>query len=222
MTANSHAPSHLPTPGKPEHVDVLIVGAGISGIGSAYHLQTQCPWASYAILEAQASFGGTWLTHQYPGVRSDSDLYTFGYRFKPWSGPPIATGEQIQSYLQEVIAENGIGPRIRYRHRIDRAHWSSSTSRWTIEVTNLGSGEQKILTTNFVWLCSGYYDHAEGYTPAWLGMSDFKGQIVHPQNWPSDLDYKGKRVLVIGSGATAATLVPAIVLLPTTQRERAC
>jgi cation diffusion facilitator CzcD-associated flavoprotein CzcO len=210
MTIDAAAPSPLPAQGKPEHVDVLIVGAGISGIGSAYHLQTQCPWASYAILETHDSFGGTWLTHRYPGVRSDSDLYTFGYRFKPWSGPPIATGEQIQSYLQEVIAENAIQPHIRYRHRIDRADWSPATSRWTVEATNLDSAERVVLTTNFLWLCTGYYEHAKGYTPEWPGMSDYKGRIVHPQQWPTDLDYKGKRVLVIGSGATAATLVPAI------------
>ena len=192
------------------HVDVLVVGAGISGIGAAYHLLDQCPEKSFVVLEALESFGGTWLIHRYPGIRSDSDLYTFGYRFKPWTGPPIATAEQIRKYMSEVIEENGIGDHIRYSHRITAASWSSESDRWTVEVTRTDTGEALRFTTGFLWMCQGYYRHAEGYTPEWPGMDRFTGTIVHPQTWPEDLDYTGKRVVVIGSGATTATLVPAI------------
>jgi cation diffusion facilitator CzcD-associated flavoprotein CzcO len=193
-----------------EHVDVLIVGAGISGIGAAHHLTQQCPERSFLVLEALESFGGTWLVHRYPGVRSDSDLYTFGYRFKPWTGPPIATAEQILKYLNEVIEEQDLGERIRYSHRIDAATWSSESNRWTVEVTRTDTGEHLTFTTSFLWMCQGYYRHAEGHTPTWPGMDRYGGVVVHPQTWPDDLDCTGKRVLVIGSGATAATLVPAI------------
>jgi cation diffusion facilitator CzcD-associated flavoprotein CzcO len=192
-----------------EHFDVLIVGAGISGIGGAYHLTHQCPDRRFVVLEAQESFGGTWLTHKYPGVRSDSDLYTFGYRFKPWVGPPIAAAGEIRSYMAEVIAENGLDRHIRYGHTIKAARWSSREELWAIEAVTTG-GETRRFTANFVWMCQGYYRHSEGYTPDWPGMDRFQGRIVHPQAWPEDLDYKGKRVVVIGSGATAATLVPAI------------
>ena len=196
------------------YVDVLIVGAGISGVGSAYHLKTQCPEKSFLVLEALDSFGGTWHMHRYPGIRSDSDLYTFGYRFKPWMGKPIATAEEILSYMGEVIEENDLGRHIRYQHRINRASWSSTTRLWTLTVTRPGpepgTDETLTVTTPFLWMCQGYYRHAEGYTPEWPGMDQFKGQIVHPQTWPEDLDYEGKNVVVIGSGATAATLVPAI------------
>jgi cation diffusion facilitator CzcD-associated flavoprotein CzcO len=195
---------------KTEHVDVLIVGAGISGIGGAYHLQTQCPGKSFLILEALESFGGTWLTHKYPGIRSDSDLYTFGYRFKPWTSAPIATAAEILKYMGEVITENHIDDHIRYRHRIAQASWESATALWTIEATDEATGTHRRFTANFLWMCQGYYRHAEGYTPHWDGMENYKGQIIHPQTWPQDLDYTGKNVIVIGSGATAATLVPAI------------
>jgi cation diffusion facilitator CzcD-associated flavoprotein CzcO len=191
-----------------EHFDVLIVGAGISGIGGAYHLTTQCPGKSFVVLEALESFGGTWLMHKYPGIRSDSDLYTFGYRFKPWVGAPIATADEIRKYMGEVIEENDLARHIRYNHKILSAAWSRKENRWTI-VAQVGDA-QKTFTANFLWMCQGYYRHSEGYTPQWKGMSRFKGKIVHPQTWPEDLDYKGKRVIVIGSGATAATLVPAI------------
>ncbi len=193
-----------------EHFDVLIVGAGISGIGGAYHLNQQCPGTSYVILETQESFGGTWLTHKYPGIRSDSDLYTFGYRFKPWTGKPIATAEEIRAYMNEVIEENDIGRHIRYRHRIDRARWSARDNRWTVEGVRTDTGERFCLSAGFLWMCQGYYRHSEGYTPEWPGMADFKGRIVHPQTWPKDLDVTAKKVVVIGSGATAATVVPAI------------
>lgn len=193
-----------------EHFDVLIVGAGISGVGTAYHLQDQAPNKSFVVLEAYETFGGTWHMHQYPGVRSDSDLYTFGYRFKPWVGTPIASSEEIKKYMGEVIEDNGLNKHIRYRHRITGASWSSADNLWTVDVTNLNTGDTFQMTTNFLWMCQGYYKHAEGYTPEWPGMDSYKGQIVHPQTWPQDLDYKGKKVLVIGSGATAATVVPAM------------
>ena len=193
-----------------EHFDVLIVGAGISGVGGAYHLTTQCPGTSFVVLEAQAGFGGTWRTHRYPGIRSDSDLYTFGYRFKPWTGPPIATAEEILSYMGEVIAENGLAPHIRYGHAIASAAWSSETARWTIEAIRADTGETVRFSAGFLWMCQGYYRHAAGYTPEWPGMADFQGRIVHPQTWPDDLDLEDRSVVVIGSGATAATLVPAI------------
>jgi cation diffusion facilitator CzcD-associated flavoprotein CzcO len=193
-----------------EHFDVLIVGAGISGIGSAYHLTAQLPGTSFVVLETQESFGGTWLTHRYPGIRSDSDLHTFGYRFKPWTSAPIATAAEIRSYMGEVIAENGLEPHIRYRHKISSASWSSRTNLWTIEAVETDSGEALTFTANFLWMCQGYYRHSEGYTPEWPGMETFKGRIVHPQRWPDDLELSGKKVVVIGSGATAATLIPAI------------
>lgn len=189
---------------------MLIVGAGISGIGSAYHLRTKLPGTSFVILETQESFGGTWLTHKYPGIRSDSDLHTFGYSFKPWVGPPIATAAEIRAYMGEVIDENDIARHIRYKHRILNASWSSAENLWTIEAEKTDSLEPVIITANFLWMCQGYYRHSEGYTPEWEGMSDFKGRVVHPQTWPADLATEGKRVVVIGSGATAATLIPNI------------
>ena len=193
-----------------EHFDVLIVGAGISGIGSAYHLTRQLPGARFVILESQESFGGTWLTHKYPGIRSDSDLHTFGYSFKPWVGPPIATSEEIKSYMGEVIAENDLARHIRYQHRIERASWSSATNLWTVEAVREDRLEPVVFTANFLWMCQGYYRHSEGYTPEWKDMDKFKGRIVHPQRWSEDIDLKDKRLVVIGSGATAATLIPAI------------
>lgn len=193
-----------------EHVDVLIVGAGISGVGAAYHLATQRPDTRFLVLEGQHSFGGTWLTHKYPGIRSDSDLYTFGYRFKPWVGPPIAAAAEILKYMGEVIADNGLAPHIRYNHTIHTAEWDGAAKLWTLTATDTATGQHHRFTCNFLWMCQGYYRHAEGYTPEWPGMADFQGDIVHPQNWPDGLDYSGKRVVVIGSGAPAATIVPAM------------
>jgi cation diffusion facilitator CzcD-associated flavoprotein CzcO len=193
-----------------EHFDVVIVGAGISGVGSAYHLTNRCPDKSFVVLEALESFGGTWLMHRYPGTRSDSDLYTFGYSFKPWVGPPIATRQEILTYMGQVIEENDLGRHIRYHHRIAGASWSSGERRWTIEATRTDTGEAVCVTAGFLWMCQGYYRHSKGYTPEWPGMGDFQGRIVHPQTWPEDLDYRDKDVVVIGSGATTATIVPAM------------
>jgi cation diffusion facilitator CzcD-associated flavoprotein CzcO len=208
MTQTEVRPSSAPLP--VEHVDVLIVGAGISGIGAAYHLQHQCPGTTFVVLEGLESFGGTWLMHTYPGIRSDSDLYTFGYRFKPWTGAPIASAAEIRKYMGEVIEENDLDRHIRYRHRISTANWSSDENRWTVDGTRTDTGEAFRFTTDFLWMCQGYYRHSKGYTPDWPGLDRYTGRIVHPQTWPDDLDYAGKEVIVIGSGATAATLVPAI------------
>jgi monooxygenase len=197
------------TPCAATHFDVLIVGAGISGIGSAFHLQQQCPGKTYAILEMKDTFGGTWETHKYPGVRSDSDLYTFGYRFKPWVGAPIASGDEILKYMGEVIEENGIAPNIHYGHRITAADWDSGSNLWTVKAVRNHDGAEAVFTANFLWMCQGYYDHENPYLPDWPGTERYQGQIVHAQKWDPAIDYAGKRIVVIGSGATAATVVPA-------------
>ncbi|MEI7443878.1 MAG: NAD(P)/FAD-dependent oxidoreductase [Burkholderiales bacterium] len=190
--------------------DVAIVGAGISGVGAAWHLHTQAPGTRFVVLESKDTYGGTWVTHRYPGIRSDSDLYTFGYRFKPWMGAPIATAEEILRYMGEVIAENGLDRHIRYRHRIEHASWSSEARCWTLAVHRLDTDERLTVRTRFLWMCQGYYRHDHGHLPRWPGMDAFRGRLVHAQTWPEDLDCTGKRVVVIGSGATAATLVPAL------------
>ncbi len=190
------------------YFDVLIIGAGIAGIAAARELEVQCPDKSYVVLDAMESFGGTWECHTYPGIRSDSDLYTFGYHFKPWVGDPIASRESILNYLGEVIEEYDLAKNFRYGHWVNSAEWSSDTQLWTLQV-NDGAGV-KTFTANFLLMCPGYYRHEKGYTPDWQGFEDFQGTVVHPQTWPEDLDYKDKRVIVIGSGATAATLVPNI------------
>ena len=194
----------------PEHRDVIIVGAGISGIGGAVHLKNELPNKSFLILENQDSFGGTWKTHTYPGIRSDSDLFTFGYKFKPWEGKPIASAESILEYMGEVIEENAIDPHIRYGSTVISAAWSTELKLWTLVANDANTGTQQAYTANFLWMCQGYYRHSKGYTPEWPGTDTFKGTVVHPQTWPEDLDYENKNVLVIGSGATAATLVPAM------------
>ncbi|MEJ8281955.1 flavin-containing monooxygenase [Pseudonocardia spirodelae] len=193
-----------------EHVDVLIVGAGVSGIGAAHRLREEFPERSFVLLEAQDAAGGTWWTHRYPGARSDSDLFTYGYRHKPWRGPSIAAGGEILSYLDEVIAEDDLAGHIRYHHRVTGLSWSSPQNRWTAEVTRADTGETLSITASFLWMCQGYYNHDEPYTPEWPGLDRFEGRVVHPQAWPDDLDTGGKQVLVIGSGATAATVVPAM------------
>ena len=197
------------------HVDVLIVGAGISGIDAGWHLRKHFPDKTFVMLDALDGFGGTWRTHRYPGIRSDSDLFTFGYKWKPWMSAPIATADEILRYLDEAIEENDLRPHIRYRNTVQSASWSSEARCWTVLVQD----EQAVAedrpalhryTCGFLWMCQGYYRHAEGYTPEWAGMDDYQGTIVHPQTWPEDLDYRDKEVLVIGSGATAATIVPAM------------
>jgi monooxygenase len=194
-----------------EHFDVLVIGAGLSGIGAAWHLQTLRPGLSYAILEGRDAIGGTWDLFRYPGIRSDSDMFTLGYRFRPWrDGRAIADGPSIRRYIEETARENGIDRKIRFGHRVVRAEWSSADARWTVlaEV-----GEERAparFTCGFLYTCTGYYDYERGYTPDWPGMERFGGRIVHPQHWPDGLDYAGKRVVVIGSGATAVTLVPAM------------
>ncbi|WP_410051289.1 flavin-containing monooxygenase [Bradyrhizobium sp. SZCCHNR1051] len=197
-----------------EHVDVLIVGAGLSGIAAAYHLQHKCPGKHFAILEGRGAIGGTWDLFRYPGIRSDSDMYTLGYSFKPWTDPKaIADGPQILKYVQDTATDNGIDRHIRFNHRVRRASWSSADARWTVEAerrTEQGTVETVRMTCGFLFMCSGYYRYESGYLPDFKGMADFKGRIVHPQAWPEDLDYAGKRVVVIGSGATAVTLVPAM------------
>ena len=193
-----------------EEFDVLIVGAGVAGVGGAYHLSTQRPNASFVVLESQESFGGTWWSHNYPGIRSDSDLHTYGYKFKPWTGPPIATAEEILKYMGEVIDENDLASHIRYRHRIESASWSSEKNKWFIQAELTDTGEKKYFTANFLWMCQGYYRHSEGYTPDWPEMDRYQGEIVHTETWPKDLVYEGKKVIVIGSGASSATLIPAI------------
>ncbi len=193
-----------------EHLDVLVVGAGISGVSAGYHLRTALPGTKFAILETQKSYGGTWYTHKYPGIRSDSDLYTFGYRFKPWTGAPIATAAEIRRYMGEAIAENGLDRYIRYQHQVLRAFWSSAAKRWTVEGVRTDTGEPIRFTANFLWMCQGYYRHEDGFTPEWPGTADFAGKIVHSMHWQEDTDLAGKQVVVIGSGASAATIVPNI------------
>ena len=187
--------------------DVLIVGAGLSGIGAAVHLQNDCPGKTYAILEKRGAIGGTWDLFRYPGIRSDSDMHTLGYVFKPWlDAKVIADGPNIRSYVRETADEHGITPHIRFNHGVVKSEWSSSEAKWTVTVDH--DGTQKTLTCNFLFMCSGYYNYDAGYTPDFAGRETFKGQVVHPQKWTEDIDYAGKKVVVIGSGATAVTLVP--------------
>jgi monooxygenase len=199
-----------------QYFDVLIVGAGLSGIDAAYRLQTECPHKTYAILEGRDTIGGTWDLFRYPGVRSDSDMFTLGYPFRPWPNPKaIADGPSILNYISETARHYGIDQKIRYNHRVKRAVWSFEEVRWTLEVEDNSTGSGTILTysCNFLFMCSGYYDYSQGYLPEWPGANRFGGQVVHPQFWPENLDYTGKRVVIIGSGATAVTLAPALAPL---------
>jgi monooxygenase len=195
----------------PEHVDVLIVGAGLSGIGAACHLQANCPDKQYVILEGRDSIGGTWDLFRYPGVRSDSDMYTLGYSFEPWSeAKAIADGPSILRYVRQTARDYGVERKVRFHHRVVRAEWSTTDARWTVEATRSDTLETVRMTCSFLLMCSGYYRYDEGYTPDFRGTERFRGRIVHPQQWTDDIDYAGKRVVVIGSGATAVTLVPAM------------
>ncbi len=194
---------------QPNHFDVLIVGAGLSGVGAAVHLQTHCPTKSYAILEGRATMGGTWDLFRYPGVRSDSDMYTLGYSFRPWTqAKALADGASILDYVRQTATAYGVDPHIRYNHWVERARWSSADSRWTCDVRDTVTQELHTFSAGFVLVCSGYYDYDQGYTPEFAGVDRFTGRIVHPQKWTPDIDYDGKKVVVIGSGATAVTLVP--------------
>jgi monooxygenase len=193
------------------HLDVLIVGAGLSGIGAACHLEERCPRKSYAILEARGTIGGTWDLFRYPGIRSDSDMHTLGYRFKPWTRPKTITdGGSILEYVRQTAQEHGVEEKVRFHHRVVAAEWSSGEQRWRVEVERTDTGETVQMSCDFLWTCSGYYRYDEGYTPDFEGVERFGGAVVHPQHWPQDLDYADKRVVVIGSGATAVTLVPAM------------
>jgi cation diffusion facilitator CzcD-associated flavoprotein CzcO len=194
-----------------EQLDVLVVGAGLSGIAAGHYLQRECPWARYAILEARQTMGGTWDLFRYPGVRSDSDMFTLGYSFRPWDGEnSIADGSSILRYIHETAAEEGIDRKIRFGHRVVRADWSSADARWTVTAERCDTGEKLELSAAFLFSCSGYYRYDHGYLPDFTGMERFRGRIVHPQAWPEELDFAGKRVVVIGSGATAVTLVPSL------------
>src|SRR5947207_5044481 len=201
------------SPSRPEpaigHVDVLIVGAGLSGIGAAYHLQAAFPGRTYTILEARDAIGGTWDLFRYPGVRSDSDMHTLGYRFRPWTqAKAIADGPAILAYIRDTAAEAGIDKRIRFGYRVTRAAWSTVDARWTVDAVH--DGEPVRLTAGFLYCCTGYYRYDTAYDARLPGIERFGGTVVHPQRWPEDLDYAGKRVVVVGSGATAVTLAPAL------------
>jgi len=194
-----------------EHLDVLIVGAGLSGVGAGHHIQTDCPWASYAIFEARGSIGGTWDLFRYPGIRSDSDMFTLGYSFRPWDGEKtIADGDSILQYIKDTAAAEGIDQKIRFHHKVIAADWSSDEGRWHVTAERTDTGERIELTCGFYFACSGYYRYDHGYLPDFAGMDRYQGTLVHPQAWPEDLDYAGKRVVVIGSGATAVTLIPSM------------
>ena len=194
-----------------ESIDVLIIGAGLSGIGGACHLRRSSPDRSFMILESREASGGTWDLFRYPGIRSDSDMYTFGYGFKPWSDKSsIADGHKILSYIREAAAEYDVEQHIRYQHKVVSASWSSTQSRWLVTAERGDTGEQATISCQFIFSCSGYYDYDQGYTPEFAGIDSFKGQVIHAQHWPEQMDYQGKRVVVIGSGATAVTLVPAM------------
>ncbi|MFF8805499.1 flavin-containing monooxygenase [Streptomyces omiyaensis] len=217
MDAPAHRPhreppvSPSPAGSAAEHLDVLIIGAGISGIGAARYLKTGMPAKSFAILEARGASGGTWDLFRYPGIRSDSDLHTFGYEFKPWRDEQsIADASRILAYLRQTAAENGLEPHTRYHHKVLGASWSTDRARWTVEVERADTGERTTLTCGWLFCAGGYYRYDEGFTPRFEGLERFGGPVVHPQHWPEELDHAGKRVVVIGSGATAVTLVPAM------------
>ncbi|MDB5980532.1 MAG: ethA [Pseudomonas sp.] len=193
------------------HFDVLIIGAGLSGINAAYRLQTECPDKRYAILEGRSEIGGTWDLFRYPGLRSDSDMFTLGYPFRPWKGDKsITDGASILQYIRDTAQAFDIQPQIRFKHQVQSASWSSVDARWTVEVEVEGALEPLFYSCDFLYVCSGYYDYTGGYTPELPGSEAFNGPLVHPQQWPEDLDYRGKQIVVIGSGATAVTLVPAL------------
>lgn len=194
-----------------KHVDVLIIGAGLSGIGAACHLRKKCPGKSFTVLERRKAIGGTWDLFRYPGIRSDSDMFTLGYSFKPWSEPKVlADGGSIKSYIHEAARENDVEKEIQFGLKVVKSNWDSSSKTWTVETLREDTGETEIYTSNFLFSCTGYYNYDGGFTPEFPGIDDFKGEVIHPQKWPENLDYSGKKVVIIGSGATAVTLVPAM------------
>ena len=210
-TTTSTRPEQLEEGAAPQHVDVLIVGAGLSGIGAAARLSTESPGKTFAVLEARGAIGGTWDLFRYPGVRSDSDMFTLSYRFRPWTGrASIADGASIRRYIEDTAREYGITEQIRYHHRVLSAEWSSAEGRWTVHAQRTDTGRTVRFTCSWMSVCAGYYRYDEGFRPHFEGEEDFRGQILHPQHWPEDLDYAGKRIVVIGSGATAVTLVPSL------------
>ncbi|MBG6180799.1 flavin-containing monooxygenase [Arthrobacter sp. CAN_A1] len=197
-----------------EHLDVAIIGAGISGIGAAHRLLTECPGKTFALFDARAAIGGTWDLFRYPGIRSDSDMYTLSYPWRPWTGrDAIADGSSILSYLQDTAEDAGVTPHIRFNTRLVSANFSSTTSHWTLQLETDGGGdsERRTVTCSFLYSCTGYYNYAAPYRPDLAGIEDFTGEVVHPQFWPESLDYAGKQVVVIGSGATAISLIPSLV-----------
>ena len=210
-TTAAQAGTATPPDTETEHLDVLIVGAGLSGIGAGCHLRRNCPDRSYAILEARGATGGTWDLFRYPGIRSDSDMHTLGYSFRPWKqAETIADGPSILNYIRETASDYGVQEKIRCSHRVEAAAWSSADARWTVSAERTDTGEKVILTCSFLLMCSGYYRYDHGYTPDFPGLERFQGTVIHPQQWPEDLDYAGKKVVVIGSGATAITLIPSL------------
>ena len=192
------------------HFDVLIVGAGVSGVGAGCHLRRECTEKSFAILEGRETFGGTWDLFKFPGIRSDSDLYTYGYRFRPWQGKPIATAEEIKNYMAETMEEYAINEAILYGRHVKGVSWSSTEALWSIDVIEKASGASRTFTCNFLWMNQGYFDYSKGYLPEFPGLDDYEGTFIHPQHWPQDLDYSGKKMVVIGSGATTVTIIPAV------------
>ena len=194
-----------------EHLDVLVVGAGLSGVAAGHYLQTECAWATYAIFEARPCLGGTWDLFRFPGVRSDSDLYTFGYPFRPWTDHrAIADGASILRYIEDTAAAEGIDAKVRFGHRVVAANWSTPEARWHVTAERTDTGDTVALTCSFLFGCTGYYRYDHGYQPDFPGADRFAGRIVHPQAWPDDLDCTDRRVVVVGSGATAVTIVPAL------------
>ena len=194
-----------------EHLDVVVIGAGLSGIGAAHYLSTQCPWAEFAVFEARDNLGGTWDLFRYPGIRSDSDMFTLGYSFRPWDQPiSIADGASILRYIHDTAVEDGTDSKIRYHHRVVSAKWSTPDARWTITALRTDTNEEVVLSASYLFSCTGYYRYDRGYLPEFEGLDSFGGTVIHPQFWPEDFDYTGKRVVVIGSGATAITLIPAM------------